>query len=82
MRAGWAYFCCQKRQTAKDFSELRQRSWIVPVLSIAGDKASAGTLNVQMSLLASYLTVIALEITGIGNERTSPGTMDALMKLL
>src|SRR5467141_3320154 len=41
MHAGWAYFAAWP-QTAKDFAQLAQTKLTIPVLSIAGDKASAG----------------------------------------
>src|SRR3989440_5440959 len=39
MRAGWAYFSAWPR-TAKDFAQLSRTKLTMPILSIAGDKAS------------------------------------------
>src|SRR6202030_169944 len=52
MHAGWAYFAAWP-QTAKDFALLAQTKLTMPVLSIAGEKASAGALGPQMKLVAT-----------------------------
>jgi pimeloyl-ACP methyl ester carboxylesterase len=82
MHAGWAYFAAWP-QTAKDFAQLSQTNLIIPVLSIAGDKASAAILGPQMKLVASDVTVIVLKDTGhwLMEERPTE-TMDALVKFL
>ena len=55
----------------------------MPVLSIAGAKASAGTLNPQMKLVANDVTTVVLDGTGhwIMEERPHE-TMDALLNFL
>ena len=52
MRAGWAYFAAWP-ETAKDFAEMAKTKLAVPVLSIAGEKASAAILGPQMKLVAT-----------------------------
>jgi pimeloyl-ACP methyl ester carboxylesterase len=82
MHAGWAYFASWP-QTAKDFAQLAQTKLTIPVLSIAGDKASAGILGPQMNLVATDVKVIVLKDTGhwLMEERPKE-TMDALVKFL
>lgn len=82
MRAGWAYFNAWP-QTAKDFAELAQTKLTMPVLSLAGEKASAETLNQQMKLVATDVTVVILKDTGhwVMEERPKE-TMEALIKFL
>ena len=82
MRAGWAYFAAWP-QTANDFAELAKTKLTMPVLSIAGEKASAATLNAQMKLVATDVTVVVLKDTGhwLMEERPKE-TMDALMNFL
>ncbi len=55
----------------------------MPVLSIAGDKASAAILGPQMKLLAANVTVLELKDTGhwLMEERPKE-TMDALVGFL
>jgi pimeloyl-ACP methyl ester carboxylesterase len=55
----------------------------MPVLSIAGDKASAGILGPQMKLVATNVQEIVLKDTGhwVMEERPKE-TMDALVKFL
>ena len=55
----------------------------MPVLSIAGEKASAATLNAQMKLVATDVTVVVLKDTGhwLMEERPKE-TIAALMKFL
>jgi pimeloyl-ACP methyl ester carboxylesterase len=82
MRAGWAYFAAWP-QTAKDFAEFAKTKLTIPVLAIAGEKASAGTLFPQMRLVANDVSVVELKDTGhwLMEERPKE-TMDALVKLL
>jgi pimeloyl-ACP methyl ester carboxylesterase len=82
MRAGWAYFAAWP-DTAKDFAQLAQTKLTMPVLSIAGDKASAAILGPQMKLVATDVTVIELKDTGhwLMEERPKE-TMDALIAFL
>ena len=82
MRAGWAYFAAFL-QTAKDFEELAKTRLNMPVLSIAGEKASAATLHAQMKLVATDVTIVTLANTGhwIMEERPKE-TMDALAGFL
>jgi pimeloyl-ACP methyl ester carboxylesterase len=82
MRAGWAYFESFP-QTAKDFAQFARTKLTMPVLSIAGDKASAAVLGPQMKLVATNVTVIVLKDTGhwLMEERPQQ-TMDALVKFL
>ena len=82
MHAGWAYFAAWP-QTAKDFAQLAQTKLTIPVLSIAGDKASAGVLGPQMKLVASYVTIVVLQETGhwVMEERPKE-TMKAIVNFL
>ena len=82
MQAGWAYFAAWP-QTAKDFAELAKTKLTMPVLAIAGEKASAGTLFPQMKLVANNVTVVGLKDTGhwLMEERPDE-TMAALVKFL
>jgi pimeloyl-ACP methyl ester carboxylesterase len=82
MRAGWAYFASWP-DTAKDFAQLAQTKLTMPVLSIAGDKASAAILGPQMKLVATNVTVLDLKDTGhwLMEERPKE-TMDALVGFL
>jgi pimeloyl-ACP methyl ester carboxylesterase len=82
MRAGWAYFAAWP-DTAKDFAQLAQTKLTMPVLSIAGEKASAAILSPQMKLVATDVTVIELKDTGhwLMEERPKE-TMDALVAFL
>lgn len=82
MRAGWAYFATWP-QTAQDFAALGKNKLTIPVLAIAGDKASAGTLFPQMRLVANNVTVVELKNTGhwLMEERPRE-TMDALANFL
>ncbi len=63
MRAGWAYFRAWP-QTAKDFAQLAQTKLTMPVLSIAGDKASGEVLGKQLKLVATDVTAVLLKDTG------------------
>ena len=82
MRAGWAYFASWP-DTAKDFVKLSQTKLTIPVLSIAGEKASAKILGSQMKLVATDVTVIDLKNTGhwLMEERPKE-TMNALISFL
>jgi pimeloyl-ACP methyl ester carboxylesterase len=82
MRAGWAYFAAWP-ETAKDFVEMAKTKLTMPVLSIAGDKASAAILGTQMKLVATAVTEINLKDTGhwLMEERPEE-TMEALIAFL
>jgi pimeloyl-ACP methyl ester carboxylesterase len=82
MRAGWAYFASWP-DTAKDFAQMAQTRLTIPVLSIAGEKASAAILGPQMKLVATDVQVIVLKGTGhwLMEERPKE-TMDALIAFL
>ena len=82
MRAGWAYFV-SFQQAAKDFTELSKIKLTMPVLSIAGDKASAKVLSQQIKLVALNATAVTLKNTGhwVMEERPKE-TTDALVKFL
>ncbi len=82
MRAGWAYFAAWP-QTAKDFAQMAQTKLAMPVLSIAGEKASAGVLGPQMKLVASDATVVVLKDTGHWVLEEDPKeTTDALLNFV
>jgi pimeloyl-ACP methyl ester carboxylesterase len=82
MRAGWEYFRAWP-QTARDFAQLAQTKLTMPVLSIAGDKASGAVLGKQLKVVATDVTVVLLKDTGhwVMEERPKE-TMDALLKFL
>jgi pimeloyl-ACP methyl ester carboxylesterase len=82
MRAGWAYFAAWP-DTARDFAQLAQTKLTMPVLSIAGEKASATILSPQIKLVATDVTIIELKDTGhwLMEERPKE-TMDALVAFL
>jgi pimeloyl-ACP methyl ester carboxylesterase len=82
MRAGWAYFASWP-DTAKDFAQMSQNQLTMPVLSIAGEKASAAILSPQMKRVATNVQVI--ELKGAGHwlmEERPKETMDALVAFL
>lgn len=82
MHAGWAYFAAWP-ETAKDFAQMAQTQLTMPVLSIAGEKASAAILGPQMKLVATNVTII--ELKGAGHwimEERPKETMDALINFL
>ena len=82
MRAGWAYFAAWP-QTAKDFAQLAQTKLTMPVLSIAGEKASAGVLGLQVKLVASDVTIVVLKDTGHWVLEENPKeTTDAVLNFL
>ena len=82
MRAGWAYFAAWP-DTAKDFAEMAKTKLTMPVLSIAGEKASAAILGPQMKLVATAVTAVNLKDTGhwLMEERPED-TMEALIAFL
>ena len=82
MRAGWAYFASWP-ETAKQFAEMAQTRLTMPVLSVAGVKASAALLGPQMKLVATDVKIMDLEGTGhwLMEERPKE-TMDALVGFL
>ena len=82
MRAGWAYFAAWP-ETARDFAEMAKTKLTMPVLSIAGEKASAAILGPQMKLVANAVTEINLKDTGhwLMEERPEE-TMEALIAFL
>ena len=82
MRAGWAYFASWP-DTAKDFAAMAQTQLTMPVLSIAGEKASAAILGPQMKRVATNVTIIELKGSGhwLMEERPTE-TMDALVAFL
>ena len=82
MRAGWAYFASWP-DTAKDFAQLAQTQLTMPVLSIAGEKASAAILGPQMKRVATDVQIVDLKDTGhwLMEERPQE-TMDALLAFL
>jgi pimeloyl-ACP methyl ester carboxylesterase len=82
MRAGWAYFASWPN-TAKDFTQMAETQLTMPVLSIAGEKASAAILGPQMKRVATDVKVI--ELPGAGHwlmEERPKETMDALVAFL
>jgi pimeloyl-ACP methyl ester carboxylesterase len=82
MRAGWAYFASWP-DTAKDFAQMAQTQLTMPVLSIAGEKASAAILSPQMKRVATNVKVI--ELKGAGHwlmEERPDETMEALVAFL
>ena len=82
MHAGWAYFAAWP-DTAKDFARMAQTKLTMPVLSIAGEKASAAILGPQMKLVATNVKVVEFKNTGhwLMEERPKE-TMDALANFL
>jgi hypothetical protein len=82
MRAGWAYFAAWP-DTAKDFAQMAKTKLTMPVLSIAGEKASAAILVPQMKLVAKNVTAVNLKDTGhwLMEERPDE-TMEALIAFL
>ncbi len=82
MRAGWAYFATWPT-TAKEFAEFARTQLAMPVLTIAGDKASGDVLGRQAKLVASDVTAVVLKDTGhwVLEERAKE-TTDALVKFL
>lgn len=82
MRAGWAYFAAWP-QTVQDLAELSKTRLTMPVLAIAGEKASAGTLIPQMRLVARDVTAVTLKDAGHWlMEERFPETSKALIEFL
>jgi pimeloyl-ACP methyl ester carboxylesterase len=82
MRAGWAYFAAWP-DTANDFAQMAKTKLTMPVLSIAGEKASAAILVPQMKLVATKVT--AIDMKDIGHwlmEERPEETMGALVAFL
>jgi len=82
MHAGWAYFAAWP-DTANAFAEMAKAQLTMPVLSIAGERASAVILGPQMKRVATNVTVIELKGTGhwLMEERPKE-TVDALVDFL
>jgi pimeloyl-ACP methyl ester carboxylesterase len=82
MRAGWAYFAAWP-ETARDFAEMAKTKLTMPVLSVAGEKASAAILGPQMKLVATTVTEVNMKDTGhwLMEERPEE-TMKALIAFL
>ena len=82
MRAGWAYFAAWP-ETAKDFAQMAKTKLTMPVLSIAGEKASAAILGPQMKLVATTVTQADMKDTGHWLMEERPvETMEALIAFL
>lgn len=82
MRAGWGYFVSFQK-AARDFAELSRTKLTMPVLAIAGEKASGAVLGKQMKLVATDASEIVLKDTGhwVLEERPKE-TTNALLKFL
>ena len=65
---------------ANDFAQMAKTKLTMPVLSIAGEKASAAILGPQMKLVATTVTQVDLKDTGhwLMEERPEE-TMEALI---
>jgi len=82
MRAAWAYFDGFTK-TAGDFAELSKTKLNIPLLAIAGDKASASVLMPQAHLVADNATEAVIKNSGHWIMEEYPKeTMDALLKFL
>ena len=82
MRAGWAYFAAWP-DTAKDFAQMAKTKLTMPVLSIAGEKASAAILGPQMKLVSTAVTSVELKDAGHWLMEERPvETMEALIAFL
>ena len=82
MRAGWAYFA-NFLVTAKDFEQLSKTRLPMPVLVIAGEKASAATLSAQGRAVATNCQVVTLKNAGHWlMEEDRSETMAALQNFL
>lgn len=82
MRAAWSYFATWP-QTAQEFAEMSKTKLSVPLLAIAGDKASAGTLMPQSHLVADQVTEVVIKDSGHWIMEEHPKeTMDALINFL
>ena len=82
MRAAWAYFAAWP-QTANDFAEMAKTKLNMPLLAIAGEKASAATLMPQAKLVGTNVSVVTLQGSGhwVMEERQKE-TIEALMSFL
>ena len=82
MHAGWSYFASWP-ETAKQFAEMARTKLTMPVLSIAGEKASAPILGPQMQSVATDVQVVVLPNTGhwLMEERPEE-TREAILKFL
>ena len=82
MRSGWAYFAAWP-DTANDFAQMAKTKLTMPVLSIAGEKASAAILGPQMKLVSTTVTAVDMKDTGhwLMEERPDE-TMEALICVL
>jgi pimeloyl-ACP methyl ester carboxylesterase len=82
MRAGWAYFAAWP-QTANDFAEMAKTKLTMPLLAIAGDKASASTLMPQAKLVGTDVSLVTIEDSGHWvMEEKQKETIDALINFL
>jgi pimeloyl-ACP methyl ester carboxylesterase len=82
MRAAWAYFAAWP-QTANDFAEMAKTKLNMPLLAIAGDKASAGTLMPQAKLVGTNVSLITIKDSGHWvMEEKQKETIEALMNFL
>jgi len=82
MRSGWAYFVSFPK-TATDFAALSKTKLQMPLLVIAGEKASAATLSAQGPLVATNAKIVTLKNTGHWVlEENQKETMDALVAFL
>ncbi len=82
MRAAWAYFA-NFLTTAHDFEALSKTKLPMPLLVIAGEKASAETLSAQGKLVGSNVNVVILKNTGHWLMEENRGeTMSALQNFL
>ena len=82
MRAGWAYFAAWP-QTANDFAEMAKTKLNMPLLAIAGEKASASTLMPQAQLVGTNVSVVTIKDSGHWvMEEKQKETIDALLNFL
>jgi pimeloyl-ACP methyl ester carboxylesterase len=82
MRAGWAYFAAWP-QTANDFAEMAKTKLNMPLLAIAGDKASASTLMPQAKLVGTNVSLVTIKDSGHWvMEEKQKETIEALMHFL
>ena len=66
--------------TANDFAEMAKTKLNMPLLAIAGEKASAGTLMPQAKLVGTNVTVVTIRDSGHWvMEEKEKETIDALM---
>lgn len=82
MRAGWAYFAAWP-QTAHDFAEMAKTKLNMPLLAIAGEKASAGTLMPQAKLVGNNVSLVTIKDSGHWvMEEKQKETIEALLNFL